>query len=83
MTLVPLGASGREVPAGAHGDLQAGAAAVVGQAELQLPAHTEALQEAKLSAGAAVAALRTQFHSESDELGMNICFSAACFNARG
>lgn len=56
VTLLPLGASGGEVPAGAHGDLQAGGAAAVGQAELQLSGH--AVKEGKLGAGAAVAALR-------------------------
>lgn len=56
VALLPPGASGGEVPAGAHGDLQAGGAAVVGQAELQLSGH--AVEEAKLGAGAAVAALR-------------------------
>lgn len=58
MTLLPLRASGGEVPAGAHCDLQAGGAAVVGQAELQLSGHTRAVKEGKLGAGAAVAALR-------------------------
>lgn len=73
VTLLPLWASGGEIPAGAHGDLQAGAAAVVGQWELQLSAHTDALREAKLSAGAAVAALRRSSDSKTDEWRTNTC----------
>lgn len=58
VTLLPLQASVEEIPAGAHCDLQAGGAAVVGQRELQLSGHTDALEEAQICAGAAVAALR-------------------------
>lgn len=58
VTLLPLQASVEEIPAGAHCDLQAGGAAVVGQRELQLSGHTDALEEAQICAGTAVAALR-------------------------
>lgn len=63
VTLLPLRASGGEVPAGAHGDLQAGGAAAVGQAELQLSGH--AVKEGKLGAGAAVAALRRRLRKKT------------------
>lgn len=58
VTLLPLQASVEEIPAGAHCDLKTGGAAVVGQRELQLSGHTDALEETQIGAGAAVAALR-------------------------
>lgn len=58
VTLLPLQASVEEIPAGTHCDVQGGGAAVVGQRELQLSGHTDALEEAQICAGAAVAALR-------------------------
>lgn len=57
VTLLPLGVSVGEVPAGAHRDLQAGGDAVVGQAELHLSCHADAVEEAAVCADAAVAAL--------------------------
>lgn len=61
VALLPLQACVEEIPAGAHCDLQAGGAAVVGQRELQLSGHTDALEEAQICADAAVAALRRFF----------------------
>lgn len=73
VTLLPLRASGGEVPAGAHGDLQAGGAAAVGQAELQLSGH--AVKEGKLGAGAAVAALRRLLRKRNIGFPPLLCFA--------
>lgn len=72
VTLLPLQASVEEIPAGAHCDLQAGGAAVVGQGELQLSGHTDALKEAQICAGAAVAVLR-RFKKKKKKVVLILC----------
>lgn len=58
MTLLLLEISIGEISAGADCDLQTGGVGVVGQSQLQLSSHADALEEAAVCADAAVAALR-------------------------
>ena len=60
MALLLLGVSVGEISAGPNGDLQTGGVAAVGQSQLQLSVHADALQQAAVYAeDAAAAALRT------------------------
>lgn len=58
VTLLLLGISIGEISAGADCYLQTGGAGVVGQSQLQLSSHLDALKEAAVCADAAVTALR-------------------------
>lgn len=58
VTLPLLGVSIGEISAGADCDLQTGGVGVVGQSQLQLSRHADALEEAAVCADAAVTALR-------------------------
>lgn len=60
VTLLLLEISVGEIPAGTDCDLQTGGVGVVGQSQLQLSGHADALEEAAVCADAAVAALRRQ-----------------------
>lgn len=60
MTLLLLDVSVSQISARAHGDLQTGAAVVVGHTELHLAGHIDALEDAALGADAAEAALREE-----------------------
>lgn len=57
VTLLLLGVSVAEIPAGTDCDLQTGGVGVVGQSQLQLPGRAGALEQAAVCADAAVAAL--------------------------
>lgn len=67
VTLLLLGVSIAEVPAGAHRDLQAGSVRVVVEAKLQFSHHTEVVKDTKVCADAAVAGLKGSNTEEADD----------------